>query len=143
VTPEADRWEAHGRQHDLESANVNIRLEAHIREHVLEKEGFALQIKEIDRRMEGLNQLRQQVIEDRGNFMSRETFEGKHALLIESIDARFNALNLTRLAAIDANDKAIGTLRDRAGALEGRFVGLALAATLLAAAATVISLVKP
>jgi hypothetical protein len=63
------RWEAHEAVHEQES---EVRSES---------------AKRIDARLEGLNQLRQEVLADRNLFMSREAYDAKHEALIARIDA--------------------------------------------------------
>lgn len=89
---------------------------AHARIHELEQDALKLQANENERRLEGLNQLRQDVLTDRGQFVRRELF-----------DAERSARNL---------------LVDRVGSLEGRFLGIGISAMALSAIALVVALVK-
>ena len=104
------------RMRSLEEATKS-HMEGHEREHRALADALTLQAKEIERRLEGLNELRQQVVTDRGDFARRDM-----------LDQRFKTVDSDRVM-----------LRDRLGALEGRFLGIGLAATALSAIAVVVS----
>jgi hypothetical protein len=69
------RWEAHEAVHEQES---EVRSES---------------AKRIDARLEGLNELRQEVLADRNLFMSREAFDAKHEALVSRVDSNEKMLD--------------------------------------------------
>jgi len=92
---------------------LDERFQTHHELHEGEKQSLA-------DRLNRLNELRELVGEIREGYVTREFYDTQH----KSISAE------------------VGLLRDRMGSLEGRFLGIALAATLLGAVALVVSLLN-
>lgn len=111
-----DCSKGHDKEHALEAAVVKERFEAHAVIHAVEARALELQAKEVERRFEGTNELRKQVVEDRAQFVKAETF--------------------------DVMRNTVGKLSDRVGSLEGRFLGISLFAAILSAVALVVSLAQ-
>ena len=65
------------------------RWEAHEAVHVQASLTVTESAKRIDARLEGLNELRSEVVKDRGLLVTRETLDAK----LESIDTRINAVH--------------------------------------------------
>lgn len=84
---EEERWRAHAREHELRDRMVDIAKE------------------EVDRRLEDMNQMREQIDRERGTFVTSSVYESKH----EAVVARVNLLENAR-ANIDGRVWAAGAL---------------------------------
>ncbi len=102
-------------------------LDSHDRAHAAEHKAVELAAQEMERRVEGLNQLRQDVITDRGQFVRRDLLDGlvvqnderlaardeKLGLLEKALDERLKPLeqSLITQASLNAYKKVLyGTL---------------------------------
>ncbi len=68
--------------------------EAHERFHTLDKEALILARREIDRRLEEMNQFRAQIVQERGMFVSREFYDEQHRRLNGAIEAAKEAVDV-------------------------------------------------
>ena len=81
-----------------------ILWEGHHREHEMEQKALEVARAEIERRLEGMNELRAQITSERGNYIARAEFEAKH----EQITQRLGSLEtlqagvLSRLTVVAA-----------------------------------------
>jgi hypothetical protein len=70
--------------------------DAHERFHTLDKEALALARKEIDRRLNEMNQFRDQIERERGEFVRRDMYDEQHTALRVEMDARLKLLESVR-----------------------------------------------
>ena len=68
----------HEREHALWEKAFELRFSDHEVVHRLEQRALTLQALEIERRLEGLNELRQQVVADRSEFVRREAQDARN-----------------------------------------------------------------
>ncbi len=61
-------------------------LEEHDKAHMAEHKGVELAAKELERRLDGLNELRTEVVQDRAMYLTLSTYEAKHQALIDRTD---------------------------------------------------------
>jgi hypothetical protein len=73
-----DRWIAHRREHALEKEALTVAASA-------QQRALDLARQDINRRLEGMNELRQQITSERGNFISRAEYEAKHEQVTERL----------------------------------------------------------
>ncbi len=71
---------------------IEQRWKTHKREHAQERAALLDARANIDRRLEGMNELRAQISSERGEYLTRTEYEAKHEALI----ARINALEQAR-----------------------------------------------
>ena len=79
----------HEKQHQLEARALTIAQEAN-------SKALDIASKEIDRRLEGMNELRAQISTERGLYVLRESYDEQHAALRDAIDARLKILENNR-----------------------------------------------
>ena len=60
--------------------------------HELEKEAVEKALDSNNRRLDEMNQLRLQITQERGDYMTKDLFNHEHRALSESIDARLKTL---------------------------------------------------
>lgn len=68
------------------------RWTAHRREHVLEDKALEVAADDVDRRLEAMNELRDQITSERAEYLTRTSFEDKH----DGLDRRVGALEQSR-----------------------------------------------
>lgn len=94
---EDERWLAHRREHELENELMTTRANALDNALVLARE-------EVNRRLEGMNELRAQITSERGVYIARAEYEAKHEALAIRSD-----LNLARIVAIETQNAALAS----------------------------------
>ncbi len=75
---EDERWTAHRREHALENEALRVLETA-------QQRALELARADVDRRLEAMNELRAQITNERGNYISRAEYEAKHEQLVERI----------------------------------------------------------
>jgi hypothetical protein len=70
--------------------------DAHHRFHIVDKEALVLARREIDRRLDEMNQFREQIAHERGEFMRRDMYDEQHNALRSEMDARLKLLETNR-----------------------------------------------
>jgi len=90
--------------------------EAHEKEHKLQQESIELARKNMEYRLEGLNEWRGQLTDERGTLVSKDLFYGK----IGEIDSKSST-------KADADATTIGELKVKLANLEGRLTAVAAA----------------
>ena len=65
---------------------------AHAEVHAMLDRALAMARDDVNRRLDGMNELRQQIASERGFYLSRELFDREHSQLREQIDARLKIL---------------------------------------------------
>lgn len=71
---------------------------AHAQQHAAEAEALRMARVDIDRRLDAMNQLRDQITQERGTFLARDLYDREHLRLRKEFDDR-----LKRLETSDAN----------------------------------------
>lgn len=66
---------------------VDLHWEAHQREHESDNRAIVLAREDVNRRLEGMNELRNQITDERGDYMTRKEYDAKHDTLIERVSA--------------------------------------------------------
>ena len=66
--------------------------ESHLELHKAEREAAALARTEMNRRLEGMNELRDQIQTERSGYVQRDMYDHEHATLRDSMDARLKVL---------------------------------------------------
>jgi hypothetical protein len=80
------QWQVqHLERHKLEQQALSIARNA-------DNMALALAKAEIDRRLEGMNELRAQITDERGRYVLRDMYDEQHAQLRDNVDARLKAL---------------------------------------------------
>ena len=79
----------------------------HLDMHHADEKARDLAATDINRRLEGMNELRAQITSERGLYLSRELFDREHAQLRESLDTRLKVLETSR-SNLDGRMWAIG-----------------------------------
>jgi hypothetical protein len=69
---------------------------AHVTLHALEKDAVMLARKEVDRRLVEMNQFRDQIERERGEFMRRDMYDSKHSELRTEMDSRLKTLEMNK-----------------------------------------------
>jgi len=69
---------------------------AHERIHEMEQEAVMLARKDVDRRLEEMNQFREQIGRERGEFMRRDVYDQQHNTLREALDVRLKVLETSK-----------------------------------------------
>ena len=69
---------------------------AHERFHTVDKEALVLARKEIDRRLDEMNQFREQIAAERGEFLRREMYDEQHSAMRSEMDARLKILETSK-----------------------------------------------
>ena len=59
--------------------------EAHQREHAAIREALAVAQKDVDRRLEAMNHMREQINEERSHYLSREMYDREHKSLADRV----------------------------------------------------------
>lgn len=117
----SERWIAHLREHKLEQRAVQIAVDVAERVRVLTAV-------EMDRRLHSMNELRAQIEQERGMYLTRVEYEAKHEQLITRcgvIEARIQAME-TAFAGLGGRLSIIAGL---AGLSTGLITAIVLKAT--------------
>jgi hypothetical protein len=116
------RWSAHHRYHESVDR-------AHRETHAAEERALDVRSREVDRRLEDLNHLRDEVVSDRAQFLRSETFMAEHRLLQQEVRGLMDTLTKRvddAEKAIDRATGAVNTWRWIAGFLGASGVALLL-----------------
>ncbi len=82
-------------------------LEEHDKAHAAEHVAVGVAAKELERRLDGLNELRTEVVQDRSQYITVSTYEAKHQALIDRLDRVAGSVEERRALLEDAVDKRI------------------------------------
>jgi hypothetical protein len=77
--------------------------------HTAMEEARRLAAIEIERRLEGMNELRAQISNERGMYLTRDLYDREHALLRDTLDTRVKILESAR-ANLDGRLWALGAV---------------------------------
>ena len=107
------------------------RWRAHAREHQLEKEARDRAFAVNDTRLEGMNELREQITGERGNYATREMLE----LMEQRLTHRIEEMTRTIEAQLEANkstqDVRLKMLENKVSNYDGRIAMLAIVFTVI------------
>ena len=81
----------------------------HTREHELLAEGLRAAKVDVDQRLDSMNQLRDQITAERGEFVRRDMYDREHATLRDAHDSRIKALE-TAKSNLDGRIWAVGAV---------------------------------
>lgn len=81
---------------------------AHLTLHKSEAEALATARNEIDRRLSGMNEIREQINNERGRYLLREFYDEQHASLRDTMDVRLKALE-TKQSNMEGRMWMLGT----------------------------------
>jgi hypothetical protein len=81
----------------------------HMEMHVTMDKARDIAGADINRRLEGMNELRTQINSERGLYLSREVFDREHAQLSREMDTRLKALE-TKGSNLDGRMWTVGTI---------------------------------
>jgi hypothetical protein len=70
--------------------------ESHEHFHALDKEALVLARKDIDRRLDEMNQFRDQIERERGEFLRRDMYDEQHNVLRNDVDTRLKTLESSK-----------------------------------------------
>ncbi len=76
---ETERWAAHRREHALEDRALGVAS-------TLQSDALGLAREAIEHRLEGMNELREQITSERGSYVSRVEYEAKHDTLVNRVN---------------------------------------------------------
>ena len=93
---------------------------SHEATHELEKEALLLARRDIDRRLGEMNQFRDQIERERGDFLRRDMYDEQHGVLRSEFDTRLKALETSK-----------SNLEGRMWAMGAGITGLAVGLNLL------------
>ena len=66
--------------------------QTHEARHTAEIDALVLAREDVNRRLDGMNELREQINRERGQFLSRDLYDREHARLSEEMDRRLKVL---------------------------------------------------
>ena len=85
-----EQWQTmHEKLHQAEAKALSVAREG-------DAKALDIASKEIDRRLEGMNELRAQISTERGRYVLRESYDEQHSALRDAIDARLKILENNR-----------------------------------------------
>jgi uncharacterized protein YydD (DUF2326 family) len=99
--------------------------------HILDKEALVLARKEIDRRLNDMNQFRAQIEKERGDFLQRDMYDQQYGTLRGEVDARFNVLRNETDARLKLLENTKSNLEGRIWAIGGVITALAVGLNLM------------
>ncbi len=82
-----------------------LRWRSHEREHVLGDKALALAAGDVNRRLEAMNELREQITSERGLYLTRETYDDKH----NSLEQRIGVLERAS-ASLTGRDRGVSVI---------------------------------
>ena len=68
----------------------------HLEVHAAERKALEIAREEVNRRLDEMNELREQITRERGEFMRRDMFDREHSTLRDGNDIRLKALENTK-----------------------------------------------
>ena len=101
---------AHNREHTLDSKNAGQLLEAHAREHALEADALDKAAIAVDKRLEGMNEVRSQLKEQALTFARVDAVNSltDRVIAIEKLDIKSEGRGLGQGAVLGAIVAAVG-----------------------------------
>ncbi len=82
---------------------------AHLEVHSMLDRALAMARDDVNRRLDGMNELRQQIASERGFYLSRELFDREHSALRDAMDMRLKVLE-NRGSNLDGRLWAVGAV---------------------------------
>ena len=84
-------------------------IKAHEDLHVTDSEALRIARNEINRRLDEMNKIREQISSERGEFVRRELYDREHSSLREAMDSRLKALEQAE-SNLDGRIWAVGAV---------------------------------